>query len=345
MTTNANNKTSPIINGKLNVRRILLHTAFWIFIFAYEMDYLSDIFDSHQAIRLSLFEILMYVAEAYINLLLLIPVFMEKGEFRQYYLSVICLLIAVYSLYLLTGLDALLLSENRMRSVLTLGINHGLFILISFLYWYVTKYEKEKRKAIELENQKLKSELELLKSQLNPHFLFNTLNGIYSLILIDPEKASHLVDNLSVVLRYSIYSSKRRLVPLADEVNVINNYLLLQKCRLQDNADSIRFQISGIEQPVEIPPLLLLTVVENAFKHGDIFESENAFIEILLDLTEAFIYFQVNNSYQPKTSHPGIGLDNIKKQLVIAYPGSHTITMQDKDQVYSIIIHIQYAIF
>lgn len=198
---------------------------------------------------------------------------------------------AVYGAYLLSGLNDLLLSENKMRSALTLVINHGLIILISFLYWYVTKYEKEKRKAVELENQKLKSELDLLKSQLSPHFLFNTLNGIYSLILIDPEKASHLLDNLSAVLRYSIYSSQLTLVPLSEEINAINNYLNLQKSRLQDSAESIRFQTSGIEQFIEIPPLLLLTVVENAFKHGDIFENENAFIEIQLNLTESSIYF------------------------------------------------------
>lgn len=343
MTTTPGNNTSITLNGNLYVRKILLHTAFWIFILAYEMDYLSDLFDSHQAIRLSMFELLLYVAEAYINLLLLIPWFLEKGKIRQYCVSVICLLMAVYGAYLLSGLNDLLLSENKMRSALTLVINHGLIILISFLYWYVTKYEKEKRKAVELENQKLKSELDLLKSQLSPHFLFNTLNGIYSLILIDPEKASHLLDNLSAVLRYSIYSSQLTLVPLSEEINAINNYLNLQKSRLQDSAESIRFQTSGIEQFIEIPPLLLLTVVENAFKHGDIFENENAFIEIQLNLTESSIYFQVNNSYQLKTSHPGVGLDNIKKQLAIAYPGLHTISILDKDPVYSITIQFQYA--
>ena len=325
--------------GNPKIKRLFIQVAFWIFIFMYEMDYLRDIYATKTAILLSLFELLCYIVEAYINLIVLIPRFAAKAKWRGYGLSILGLLAAVYFVYLFTGLGTMLLSENTWRALLTFIINHGLFILISFLYWYVTKYEKEKRRAIELENQKLKSELELLKSQLSPHFLFNTLNGIYSLILIDPSKAATLVDNLSVVLRYSIYSSKLEQVALSEEVNVIQNYLLLQQSRLQNGRDNIRFTINGSTQNFKIPPLLLLTIVENAFKHSDIFENDHAFIELLLVTSENEIQLTVSNSYLPKNNHPGIGLENIKKQLAIAYPDQHIITINDINQVYS--IHIK----
>jgi len=305
----------------------------------YEMDYLLDIYSLKTAVLLSLFELVCYITEAYFNLAILIPHYASKGKWKLYGPAILGMLTTVYLVYLLTGLGNMLLSENMWRGLLTFVINHGLFILISFLYWYVTKYEKEKRRAIELENQKLKSELELLKSQLSPHFLFNTLNGIYSLILIDPNKAATLVDNLSVVLRYSIYSSKLNQVKLSEEVDVIQNYLLLQQSRLQSGGTNVRFTIDGSTQNFEIPPLLLLTIVENAFKHSDIFENDHAFIELLLVTSENVIQLTVSNTYLPKNNHPGIGLENIKKQLVIAYPNKHAITINDTNQVYS--IHIK----
>ena len=323
-------------------KRILLHIAFWIFIFMYEMDYLLDIYSLKTAVLLSLFELVCYITEAYFNLAMLIPRYASKGKWKLYGTAILGMLTTVYLVYLLTGLGNMLLSENMWRGLLTFVINHGLFILISFLYWYVTKYEKEKRRAIELENQKLKSELELLKSQLSPHFLFNTLNGIYSLILIDPNKAATLVDNLSVVLRYSIYSSKLNQVALNEEVEVIRNYLLLQQSRLQEGAQRVRFEATGQIGDVEIPPLLLLTVVENAFKHSDIFENEFGFIHIGLTVNEQEIALEVTNSYLPKNNHPGIGLDNIKKQLQIAYPHKHQVSITDNNQTYSIHIKMNY---
>jgi len=328
-----------MIVANQQIKRFLIHVAFWIFIFMYEMDYLLDIYSLQTAILLSLFELACYMTEAYVNLGVLIPRFAANGKWKLYISTIFLLLTGIYCVYLFSGLGNMLLAENTGRALLTFFINHALFILISFLYWYVTKYEKEKRRSIELENQKLKSELELLKSQLSPHFLFNTLNGIYSLILIDPTKAATLVDNLSVVLRYSIYSPKLSQVKLNEEVEVIQNYLLLQQARLQNGGTNIVFTTNADTFDHEVPPLLLLTIVENAFKHSDIFENENAFIKIILNVTNQEMLFAVSNSYQPKTSHPGIGLDNIKKQLTIAYPNAHQISIQDENHMYS--IHIK----
>ena len=328
-----------MVQSNQQIKRFLIHSAFWIFIFMYEMDYLLDIFSLQTAILLSLFELACYMTEAYINLGVLIPRFAVKGKWKIYISTIILLLSGIYFVYVFSGLGNMLLAEDTGRAMLTFFINHALFILISFLYWYVTKYEKEKRRSIELENQKLKSELELLKSQLSPHFLFNTLNGIYSLILIDPTKAATLVDNLSVVLRYSIYSTKLNLVKLNEEVDVIQNYLLLQQARLQNSGSNIIFTTDTVTQQLEIPPLLLLSIVENAFKHSDIFENENAFIKIILKVTNQEIQFSVSNTYQPKSTHPGIGLENIKKQLAIAYPNAAQLTIQDENQIFS--IHIK----
>lgn len=322
------------------IKRLFIHLAFWIFIFMYEMDYLMDMYTINIAISLSLFELACYITEVYINLSILIPKLKARGKTIQYAFAVFGILAFVYAIYIITGLGNMLLAKNTTRALFTFAINHGLFIIISFLYWYVTKYEKERHRTIELENQKLKSELDLLKSQLSPHFLFNTLNGIYSLILIDPNKAALLVDNLSVVLRYSIYSTKLKVVRLSEEVDVINNYLLLQKARLQNSIPQIKFTTTNTEIPFEIPPLVLLTIVENAFKHSDIFENEKGFIEITLNANENTIHMLVKNTYEPNQNHPGIGLANITKQLNIAYPYMYELTILDENQIYSINIKL-----
>ena len=122
------------------------------------------------------------------------------------------------------------------------------------------------------------------------------------------------------------------------EVQFLQDYIDLEKIRHGDKA-TINFTVTGVTHEKKVPPLLLIPFVENAFKHSDIFENDNAFIELLLVTSENEIQLTVSNSYLPKNNHPGIGLENIKKQLVIAYPDQHIITINDINQVYS--IHIK----
>lgn len=189
--------------------------------------------------------------------------------------------------------------------------------------WY--RMESERR---ELEKGRAEAELKNLKNQLNPHFLFNTLNNIYSLISFSPEKAQHAVHDLSRLLRYVLYDNNQNFVPLMKEIEFVNNYIALMKIRLPRHV--ILETEVYTESNVPVAPLLFITLIENAFKHG-VSPVEPSFIRILLN-TDAGgeIVCCIENSFFPKgeqdKSGSGIGLDNLRKRLDLLYPHCHILT-------------------
>lgn len=177
-----------------------------------------------------------------------------------------------------------------------------------------------------LEHSRTEAELRNLKSQLNPHFLFNTLNNIYSLIQIDPEKAQQAVHDLGGLLRYVLYDSSRPTVPLRDEINFVRDYIELFRIRQQRH---VLVSVSLPENPSSAPvaPLLFIALVENAFKHG-VSNDKPSYVTISIDETKDGIECLIRNSYFPKTtsdrSGSGIGLQNLSKRLELIYPGRYT---------------------
>jgi len=192
-------------------------------------------------------------------------------------------------------------------------------------YWYHTE---EQRK--ELERQRTEAELKNLKSQLNPHFLFNTLNNIYALIAISQEKSQQAVLELSKMLRYVLYDDNMHTVPLQKEVDFINNYIALMQLRLPENMQ-VNKDIDISRNPqMELAPLLFISLIENAFKHGTS-PDKDSFVNIKLKVEEGDqIVCELENSYFPKSkedkSGSGIGLENLKRRLELLYPNNHTFT-------------------
>jgi len=187
--------------------------------------------------------------------------------------------------------------------------------------WYQVESEKK-----ELLQQTTESELKWLKSQLNPHFLFNTLNNIYSQITVNPENAKESVKQLSDMLRYVLYDSSEKFVPLEDELEFIRNYIELMRIRLSSRV-KLEANIPEGDPGVYIIPLLFISLIENAFKHG-VSASKPSYIKINFEQSETEIRFIIENSYFPKTENDkggsGIGLINIQKRLELGYPGEHT---------------------
>jgi sensor histidine kinase YesM len=189
-------------------------------------------------------------------------------------------------------------------------------------------YENEKQRK-EMENQKLGAELSLLKSQINPHFFFNTLNSIYSLAIIKSDKTPEAVVKLSEIMRYIIYDTERKLVPLSKEVEYIANYIELQRLRLPEEIKVIFKTKLGKEESV-IEPLLLLPFVENAFKHGVDIEKGGVISvsitqtgnELQLHVENPLIDADINN----KSGQSGIGMNNTLKRLELLYHDNFSIT-------------------
>ena len=213
----------------------------------------------------------------------------------------------------------------------------GFFMVNAMLYMLVAGlsvaikmtgswYEMESSRR-ELEKSRAEAELQNLKSQLNPHFLFNTLNNIYSLIAFSPEKAQEAVHDLSRLLRYVLYDSSRATVPLAAEIDFLRDYIELMRIRLPRH---VRLFVSLPDAPSSTPiaPLLFISLVENAFKHG-VSNEKPSYITIDIHELEGQLICSIKNSRFPKSdsdrSGSGIGLSNLTRRLDMIYPGRYIL--------------------
>lgn len=188
----------------------------------------------------------------------------------------------------------------------------------------------------QLKNEHAKAELALLKSKVDPHFFFNTLNNLYGLTVEKSEKAPDVILKLSEIMRYVIYDSSDERVPLKKEAEYLEKYIELFKMRFHKKVD-ITFS-SDIDNGNEcIAPLLLSIFVENAFKHGAEQMIDEAFITIQLTAQNGRLNFLVKNNFKPKkeTTNSGIGLTNLKKRLELIYPGKHQLSLQKDDHLFS----------
>ena len=197
--------------------------------------------------------------------------------------------------------------------------------------WYRAENAKAKIEAVASQ-----AELKNLKNQLNPHFLFNTLNNIYSLISIDKEKAQNSVLGLSKILRYVLYDNNQDKVPLQKELLFTKSYIELMSLRLTENV-KVTVAVPDDTNGAMIAPLIFITLIENAFKHG-VSQTEPSFINIYIELTVNKITCIVKNSYFPKKendySGSGIGITNLKRRLALMYPKKHEYDISLLDNIY-----------
>lgn len=217
---------------------------------------------------------------------------------------------------------------------ITLALMVGLSVAIKMTQkWIVT--EKERK---QLEQERTEAELKNLKNQLNPHFLFNTLNNIYSLIAISPDRAQSAVLELSKMLRYVLYENTQPYVPMEKELEFNHNYIELMRLRL---ARHVKVEVDmprGLCRGYQIAPLLFITLIENAFKHGTS-ATEPSFVKIVMsEPSQGVIECHIENSCFPKNesdkSGSGIGLKNLSRQLELLYPGKYTLHAESDTQIY-----------
>jgi len=212
----------------------------------------------------------------------------------------------------------------------------GLFSV--FFNWITQNKQRDN-----LEKQNLKSELTLLKYQINPHFLFNTLNNVDSLMHENVQKASTALNKLSEIMRYMIYDSEKETVSLKEELAYIESYISLQKLRII-NDNKISFNITGDINNIQIAPMLFITFVENAFKHSSLKKTDNCIV-IKLDVSEKQINFSCINSLSSspaeKDESSGIGLELIKKRLELIYSKAYELKIDKTEQSFTVYLKIE----
>jgi len=208
----------------------------------------------------------------------------------------------------------------------------------------IQRWLKTEEHRKETESEKLNTELSFLKSQINPHFFFNTLNNIYSLAIVKSEKTAPAVMKLSSIMRYILTETNNNLVPLQNEVDFTKNYIELQQVRLTEKT-TVNFDIVGDVDNKNIAPLLFIPFVENAFKYG-ISTKSSSEINIHIESHDDKIIFTANNYIVPSENNmmenTGIGINNVKRRLELMYHNKHQLSNTIKDNIYQ--VHLEISI-
>ncbi|MDO6853084.1 histidine kinase [Cellulophaga lytica] len=229
--------------------------------------------------------------------------------------------------------------SRQFTQILLLFIAYILATVIEFIV-YTKKKEEE---IIISKNENLETELKLLKSQINPHFLFNALNNIYALSAIDTAKTQESISYLSTMLRYVLYECERPFVLLSKEIEYIENYIKLFTLK-SSKKYPINTTFNVKDSSIQIAPMLLIPFVENAIKHSNIEQFNATFITIKLTADNGNINFKVENSIATKDilkdDVGGIGLDNVKKRLEILYPNKHTLAISKTDGIFKVELNL-----
>ncbi len=203
----------------------------------------------------------------------------------------------------------------------------GMVGTIPFILTY--QWYRQNNKIVNLQKEKTQTELNLLKQQINPHFFFNTLNNLYALSLTKDQKTPEVIMQLSELMRYVIYKGKENQVPISEEVKYIEDYIQLQLIRLHKKVD-FNFKKNIIDKSLQIPPLLFIVLIENAFKHGIEPAEGDCFLDLYLESDENSLTFSCRNSVEEKTKEaPGIGLDNLSRRLELLFPNNHELQIAD----------------
>lgn len=295
-----------------------------------------------------------FAIQFYINYFLLIPNCMFKERNTVFYginvVTCIVLAIALSNVHFIEYLPPLGPEMARppiasviLKDMAYLVFATGLAVVVRLsMRW--NDAENARREAVKSMTE---TELKNLRSQLNPHFLLNTLNNIYALIAFDTEKAQQAVQELSKLLRYVLYDNQQMFVPLKKEVDFIGNYIELMRIRMSSNVDIVtNFDIKPDSQ-TPIAPLIFISLIENAFKHG-ISPTERSFITISIVESTDTICCTISNSYYPKTatdkSGSGIGLEQVQKRLNLVYPKAYEwdkhVSDDQKEYVSTITIYL-----
>lgn len=284
---------------------------------------------------------------AYIHIRYLTPLLQQRKWFRYAFSIVVITVLNLYLEYLIIGwmYDEDLGNSPLWQFVLgVLTINLFLVTASVLLFEFNRGWMKAVEDKANLKNEKLLTELQLLKAQINPHFLFNTLNNIYYYASTQHPDTPEMIEKLSNILRYIVYDCQVNRTFLKKEVESLENLFSLYQIK-NDEQKAITFEKNNCNSNLQIAPLLLLNLLENAFKHSDAITNQNGFIKVKANVDDSdVLHFQIFNSVKKsnrKNTQNGIGQNNISKQLDLAYPDKYELNTTLKDHTFNLKLSIQ----
>lgn len=325
-------------NAAFFIKYKLHHLIVWMLVFGlwFFLRY-EDYALGETAFKVTLIKVADLALMVYLTNYLLIPKLLYKRRYVWFGLAFISMILAssfakMNILGHVTNNPYLLSFSGNLKSrIYDNVIPHFFLVLSGAAFKLMMDYTKMQQHMVEMAREKAEAELNFLKSQINPHFLFNSLNAVYFLIEKNNTEARGALHKFSAMLRYQLYEMSGDRIPVEKEIGYLKDYVDLQKLRKDENY-TVDFNCSPDVKGFSIEPLLLVPFVENAFKHISHHKNQVNFISIDLELNDGAFYFKVRNSKEPieKTTdkHAGIGLSNVKRRLALLYPEKHQLKIK-----------------
>lgn len=329
------------------------HLLFWVSYFLFNVIRWGSYFDDYwYSLKSNFVEFPLHIFLVYVNIYYLMPKFILKKKYKRY---ILFLLVSLSILYVVrTGLNFLLITKNIWPEAggaqQAFTFNHIIAVVLGELYVMAlataikltVDWVYERKRVEKLQKVQLRTELNFLKSQIQPHFFFNTLNNLYALTLEKSDAAPSVVLKLSDIMQYVLYDVREPLIRLYDEINYIQNYLDLEKFRYGDRIISNTEIVGSIEE-INVPPLLFLPFIENCFKHG---AKENEHIEVVIsfeNIKNKILKFKVENTFnllnETNVKH-GIGIQNVKRRLELVFKNDFELKTTINNKKYCVQLKI-----
>lgn len=330
----------------------LYHLLIWGSIFGLWYFFRHQDYSSNQlAFRVTSLKVVDLAVMVYITNYLLIPQLLYK---KKYWLFALCFIVLVFGTsWLKLHIEGLLMSNPRLYDLFKNfktnfydnTIPHFLLVSTAAGFKLVLDYAKAQRRLGEMAKENAEAELNFLKSQINPHFVFNSLNSVYFLIDKQNNDARDALHKFSDMLRYQLYECNGEKSTIEKEVSYLEDYIDMQRLR-RDGDSKIEFNVSDDVKGFSVEPLLLIPFVENAFKHLSHYSNKCNEVSIELAKQNSLLKFKVTNTTEPKVNGSivatpgGIGLKNVKRRLELLYPGKHSLAIDNSNGMFSVVLDI-----
>lgn len=331
----------------IDLKRVFIHCIYWVSFFLLYISSKSDNTTYYDFAFVYTWKILAQATAAYVLIYWIIPNLLNKKKHILFILFSISWLYLVFAFLMVFKYYYLepkfpgffddwfghKMSVPERLTSFKLIFREFSFITYPIIIMGFISFNRKQQRLLKLEEEKKSMELKVLKNQLNPHFLFNTLNNLYALTLKKDDKAPEIIAKLSEILDFVLYRCNDDFVCIKKEINLLENYIALEKLRYSENRLDISFT-KDIHEDSKISPLILLTFLENTFKHGVINETEKAVIRINLQTKKQQIIFNIENTKPQNEStrrsdKSQIGLENVRKQLDLLYPKRHQLEIDN----------------
>ncbi len=327
-------------------RTLLLHLSFWVLYCTYRFYDISEFTGWQLALAYVGIPLFFNLAASYAHYFLLLPVWLSRKQVWRYLFFTLSLIGFITAMRILT--------ENQIypsfsknvdyfktvklsRIISTIWDALGFMLFTGMIRFTIDRFDLESKQK-QLQNEKLTAELNYLKAQINPHFLFNTLHNLNYLVYAKSDRATEVIIKLSNIMRYMIYDASKSSVLLTKELEYLDDYIHLESIRLT-HAFDLTFDKQGDYSQVEIAPLVMITLLENAFKHGVRDKDKNSWIKMKLRVDDQTIFFEVSNQIlvaDPTKLRSGFGLDNLRKRLDLSYPNRHQLEISQDNHIYTV---------